>query len=677
MLAPPDMTLETLFSPKQMYCFLAGSGISLDAPSCLPTGYQFTRAVLERMIPEEERAQVLELMNPEREGMKDPGDFLRFEKLMGYLQKWFDSQLNVLDGYADCKTVNPNHLALALLLVQGCPVFTTNFDSLIEQALIELKIPHKCIWPVISKEDWQSKAKPDQYSVHKLHGSLNDIRTGKDSRESLQATLEQITQEKGEDFQLEAWKRHVFEQILQQFDLIVIGYSGLDDFDVLPTLRTITSPKRVLWITHADYSVAQAQIECIHLSSKDPESSSPDRVGANLLTFEQYQTRQAHHLVRIFVHTGQFLQWLAGRSNSSPIPSVAPTPCPEDIHVPVKHLELAPSMQWFLTGKIYEDRNLVTSSLQIYQTALTCAQQEENIQMQGICLNSIGLILSNQGRVDEALTHYQQALQIAEQLEDIRGKAATSNNIGLILANQGRLDEALTHFQQTFQMEDQLGDTYRKANTLNNIGWLLYIQRRLDEAVPYYQQALQIDEQLGDLHGKTIRLNNIGLILADQGRLDEALTHYQQALQITEQMGDIYGKATLINNIGRILEVQGRLDEALTHYQQALQIDEQLGDLQGKTIRLNNISRQLEAQGRLDEALTYFRQALQIAEQLGDIRMKATLLNNIGNIMSKQNRLDEALTHFQQALAIFQQLEDPQSIRVIQTNIYNIRQKMS
>ena len=38
--APKDVKLDTLIHEDGRYCFLAGSGISLDPPSCFPTGYQ-------------------------------------------------------------------------------------------------------------------------------------------------------------------------------------------------------------------------------------------------------------------------------------------------------------------------------------------------------------------------------------------------------------------------------------------------------------------------------------------------------------------------------------------------------------------------------------------------------------------------------------------------------------
>ncbi|MFW9998076.1 MAG: hypothetical protein ACFFD4_38895 [Candidatus Odinarchaeota archaeon] len=67
--------MDTLFSGKNDLCFLAGSDISLDPPSCLPTGFQFINKLLELIIPDAEREGILELTNPERETVHELSDF--------------------------------------------------------------------------------------------------------------------------------------------------------------------------------------------------------------------------------------------------------------------------------------------------------------------------------------------------------------------------------------------------------------------------------------------------------------------------------------------------------------------------------------------------------------------------------------------------------------------------
>jgi len=58
------MTLENILQPEDDLCFLVGAGISVDKPFSLPTGYEFMRSALRRLIPEEEQDNIIALMDP-------------------------------------------------------------------------------------------------------------------------------------------------------------------------------------------------------------------------------------------------------------------------------------------------------------------------------------------------------------------------------------------------------------------------------------------------------------------------------------------------------------------------------------------------------------------------------------------------------------------------------------
>ncbi|MFX1254074.1 MAG: tetratricopeptide repeat protein [Promethearchaeota archaeon] len=659
--APQHITLDKLFRPDDTFCFLAGSGISLDPPSCLPTGYQFTKALLERLIPQEEQDNILALMNPEREDMRDLGDFLRFEQLMEYLQEWYDPELHILDCYAECKTPNLNHRFLALMLTQGHPVFTTNFDSLIEYALLDTGIRHTQIMPMIHQQDWETQSEKSQYHVYKLHGSLMDIRNDQDSRQSLQATLAQIARAEGEMFQLEPWKRHIFQLLLQQYDVVVLGYSGLDDFDILPTLWTIPTSQRLLWISHdSELSPPRARIEMVQISDT-PLDSYSDRIGQNLLQFALYRTRQFDNLVRITVNTSQLITWLWKKYLSSPIFDSSFSPCPDVVISLPDQLMLSPGEQWFLTGKIFDDRHQFLQGLRAYQTTLKLDQaidNRDNKIRQGVCLSNIGGILYSLGQLDSALKHFQQALEIDEELGNLEGKSTILINIGQLFYNQGHVDEALEHFQQALQISEQIDDLQGKAVTLDNIGHLLEFKGHVDEALEHFQQALQITEQIGDLETKIECLNSIGQFYKVRGYVDEALEYFQQALQIAEQIGELPRKSRTLNLIGHLFHDQGLYDLTLEKYAELLLITEQLGEVQGKIAALNNIGQLLRDQGHLDEALEYHQQALQIAEQLGEMESKSNILANIGQLFKIKEELNEALEYYQQALQIDEQLNN-------------------
>ncbi|MFX0095859.1 MAG: SIR2 family protein, partial [Candidatus Hodarchaeota archaeon] len=326
--ASEDITLDSLFQSQDKLCFLVGSGISLDSPSCLPTGYQFTKALLEQLIPTDVRSKILELMDPNRENMHSSGDFLRFEQLMEYLQT-YDPDLHVLDLYSNCKTPNFNHLFLAKMLKQGHKVTTTNFDNLIEYALMKMDLSEDQIFPLISRQDWEQRSN-ESHCIYKLHGSLVDFQTGQDCRESLQATMVKIGQDKSEVFHLELWKRQALHDLFQSYDLLFLGYSGLDDFDVLPTLRTIHSPKRLLWISHdAECSLDDAKIEVLKVNPAN--TLSTNRTRDNIIQFNRYRSRQPENLIHISVNTTELLEWMWKKYIQDPIslPTDASSPCPE------------------------------------------------------------------------------------------------------------------------------------------------------------------------------------------------------------------------------------------------------------------------------------------------------------------------------------------------------------
>ncbi|MFX0065865.1 MAG: hypothetical protein ACFFC7_27140, partial [Candidatus Hermodarchaeota archaeon] len=158
--------MEAIFRPKDRFCFLVGSGISCDPPSSLPTGYELMKALVEQLIPKTKQSEILALMNPEREGTEISGNFLCFEQFMQYLKGW-DPDLRVLDIYMEYTEPNFNHQFLAQMLLEKHPIFTTNFDNLIESVLLNAGVPQSNIHPVIHREDWETSPDPKYYYVYK------------------------------------------------------------------------------------------------------------------------------------------------------------------------------------------------------------------------------------------------------------------------------------------------------------------------------------------------------------------------------------------------------------------------------------------------------------------------------------------------------------------------------
>lgn len=226
---------------------LAGAGVSLNAPSNLLDGASFMRHTLRRAVPRGlDPALALSVLNLPNATLRRPGEMLRFELLMHSLvQHRLDPQLTVLNCFDACESPNANHFALAELIHEGAIVVTTNFDRLIEIAWHRL-YGEAQLEIAVFNEDFPPSG-PDPGSpptLWKIHGSLS-VDTH-DTRRSVQATMASAL-----STSLSSRKARFLASVLRSRDAIVVGYSGWDDFDIVPIIGNTTSRRRLTWIDHA------------------------------------------------------------------------------------------------------------------------------------------------------------------------------------------------------------------------------------------------------------------------------------------------------------------------------------------------------------------------------------------------------------------------------------------
>ncbi len=665
-----NLKIRDLITPDSKLTFLAGAGCSIDPPSCLPAGRAMMDAIIDYTCADLEIEGIKKLKN------------LRFEALVEIVRDQLDKKLKIIDYYGLCDKPNTQHLFLADMINRGSFVITTNFDFLIEYALQQLGVPDDDIVPVITREDFEEFQDPYEQlekgkkTVYKIHGSTKNIITKKSTRDSLIATIKAFGSNKeGENvFQLESFKQPAFAKITENRSLVIMGYSGSDDFDIVPTLQVLKNLNNIIWINYVHYDEGK---ELIYKITTDviEEPKELDKVDQILVEIKRMNNKVPVYKVNANTHriVNEILD-AKPKLSSEKFSVNALDWLGKNITLPSE------MMKYYISYKIYWDLDIYDKAMICSENSLRIAEELGNLSGKATVLSNIGTIYHAQGNYPKALKRYEEALQIDEQLGDLSGKATVLNNIGEIYKAQGGYPEALKRYEEALQIEEQLGNLNEKATVLNNIGGIHKAQGSYPEALKRYGEALQINDQLGDLNGKATILSNIGGIHKAQGNYPEALRRYEIALQIDEQLGNLSEKATHLNNIGVIYETQGNYPEALKRYEIALQIDEQLGDLSGKAIRLNNIGSIYDAQGKIPEALKRYEEALQIDEQLGDLREKATVLNNIGMIYKAQGNYPEALKCYEEALQIDEQLGDLNRKATVLNNIgmiYRVQGKIS
>lgn len=232
---------------------LVGAGISLDAPANFPIASNIMNAILEGISPSVEIVNSLKSLKVRTEGnyaeLEDiyhlTGDQIRFETLIDVVSK-FDKELNILDAICNYTTPNLNHYNLANLAIHGNYILTPNFDDLIERAIINLGYNPITICSEHDFASYKLEAHPTNNSivpVFKLHGSFFRYKgNGHEkslAKETLQASLTSILSN-NQDLILSTSKYRLLKSIMETTNtLIAAGYSGFDDFDIVPSLKKL------------------------------------------------------------------------------------------------------------------------------------------------------------------------------------------------------------------------------------------------------------------------------------------------------------------------------------------------------------------------------------------------------------------------------------------------------
>ncbi len=228
---------------NQRLVFIVGAGISFEAPSFLTTWPQLQ--CIRALIEPDSRLEALSMdkIRPE----------VFFQILYNVINERALIPINVLNPdliNSEEEIVFPNliHYFLAEMINKGHVVLTTNFDNLIERAYFKSGY-QKNLKVIIFDDDYKNasqelESKNLGYLI-KFHGSFTSPE-GKDCRDSIRAILQQVQREIPDS------KLKLVKALITKYDCIVLGYSGLDDFDLYNFLITYPSNRQIWWVRHTD-----------------------------------------------------------------------------------------------------------------------------------------------------------------------------------------------------------------------------------------------------------------------------------------------------------------------------------------------------------------------------------------------------------------------------------------
>ncbi|MHA1720130.1 MAG: tetratricopeptide repeat protein, partial [Promethearchaeota archaeon] len=458
---------------------------------------------------------------------------------------------------------NPNflHLFLARSILSGSIVFTTNFDYLIEHALLKIASPEEKerILPVITTREFERYGADnfskfsDRLRFFKLHGAKRNIISNIKTTESLMTTLSAFG--KGTNvLALDPAKKRTIDEALKGTDkdtdntLVIMGYSGSDDFDIAPMLRQLFALKRLVWIEHSQ----EGSTEIIEF---DPKKCFmiPEGLSRSEQLLAQISSNTEAQVIMVKTDTQKWIQdviWnkLYGemdrnaeklKSEHLHISESTMKPQPLDEFLAQKFTKIPIELKWKTTADLYYELGYHSDFLRVAKKGLEVAKEANSEKLQSEFFNLLGIYFYSQKEYGKALEYYEDAIKLAEQSGYRYLKGSRLNNIGLIYYEQKNYEKAISYFKEALEIGLERGNNIGIAARLSNIGLVYLARGEFDKAKENFDKAYKIDEKIGNLIGRSIRLKNIGDLYKAQQDINESQNYYQKSYRILQKLGDL------------------------------------------------------------------------------------------------------------------------------------------
>jgi len=205
---------------KGKIVFLVGAGISVNRQSWLPLWTELIEEILTAVAGENNKEDV-------RHVMQYRGQLLNeaiLQIMCETIGKGKTSEL--LDKCLNTEQFSSTHQFFAWGIHNfDCIVLTPNYDELIEHALLS---------NIKKFKDRSDYKKID--NVIKLHGTISRINEARFYIDSVFVPIEKM----------------IADRVIESLDkrmLVVIGYRGADEFDVIPLIFEKCKPEKILWIS--------------------------------------------------------------------------------------------------------------------------------------------------------------------------------------------------------------------------------------------------------------------------------------------------------------------------------------------------------------------------------------------------------------------------------------------
>src|SRR5271157_140817 len=670
-----EVNFPQLPSEPEKFTFLVGAGISMNPPSSLPSARLLCKTLFDFLGP-----------------LKDFEDLhaikeLRYEKIMERIKEYFDPGLDFLDYFALMDIPNRIHLFLAACIIRGMNVLTTNFDFLIEWSLKFLLPVEKYtdVMPVITEQDFltvqdeigsaiATTGGNDKYFLFKIHGCKKNAFTDEDTSTSIITTISALGKNKNKEktFGLEPFKETTISKLLSKHVLVVMGYSGSDDFDMTPVLASTADLETLIWIEH----VQDGDTKVIRFDATTPSEINPFL----------YKLKQAHDydIFLIKARTDEFARnflvprFVPDLANSIQVIYDREVSIRQGIVVLsfedwlAKYFKIPePPLCMKFATSLYFDAGQIDRALHACQMGrhmldveftkgeLTGERKELYERLRHWFLNQIGLIAIKEGNSNDAAQLLHVAIQNAKDEGNQAEEAESSDNLAVALMDLDEKDYAAKYLDASLQVDMQLQDDKQLGYVLANMGKLYLLNGDLQGAMQSFDESIDHASKVGDLEEKCFSMARLGAVHVELGDNTRALPILEEAASIARSLGSLPLQLECFTPLLRLYKNGAVPPEDVDDLSRKVDaLNEELGTTKAEAKRQYGLADSLFKTNKREIGVTHLVTALEMAEKAGDKEFMVKACKGLAYYFKNRLKWDQAREYFEKLIEIARKIED-------------------
>ena len=519
-------TLGVPVTPLSEVTFLAGAGISYPPPTRLPTVASFVEQVVRHCGNRPEAFDAVARVM--RGGARTSPRFEVLVEAIGQL----GVDIASIGSRFDSPSPNPLHRYLARQCEDGAVLVTTNFDNCLERALCK-----DCARVVFRGGDLETFGPPTS-AIVKPHGS-NPI-GARDHAGELVVSIRALSRTaKGFQF-FPVWRSYL-RSLFSGRVVVVVGYSGSDDFDITPVLLE-SQPRVLIWVDYApgalprraDLAVAGESVR--HLCEKLPSIYMRGDIGIAA----------------------------AASADSPPALAGGNSTLPRN------------SLTDWIQATFPSDagrQELLCAVLRHYSLHdLTLSHTSPPLSAEAVLQRSTALYY--RGLYSDACSTLE---LIGEYSPTTMQQCRTAYLLSSSRFYAGNITGARSASRRNLELAEQLRDIGEVQTALNHAGALAYSAGERDEARALYERVLSCQDDYPSLQAATMATWGIADIANAEGRVRDAIHGYNAALVLSHQLGSGQGVGWMSANLGEMLLRVRDFDGSGQYLADAEDLFEQLG----------------------------------------------------------------------------------------------------